>query len=1175
MKNTIRKLSVALGAIGVAATGISLPVQADDTEIFRASYGSSTTGRPKVLIIFDNSGSMGTQVTTGRPDYDPTATYANSSARADKIYWSTNGSPPGTGSNRYFSADRNRCAESYAPLLAEGKTEVNARRWRNSDESDPSNRIKGRWRTLSTGVKNPVHVDCEADIINENPSNGPNLGDGYPKRAPGNYPANGLEYTTDINDPALYTNWTAYSFYTKHYMDWRYDSSLTTTSTRLAIAQDVVGSLISSNPAVDFGLAVFNNNYNGSNNGGRIVSRLINNMDDTQRANVVSVVEGLNATTWTPLCETSYEAYRYLAGLPPLYANQAGNSFNAGFPDADPNAIDVNGDYRSPATDCAVTYVILMTDGEPTYDTEANTLIEGLTGETCSNYADGRGGTSKNCMPELAAHMATTDLDGDDTNGNQYAITYTIGFQTNQPLLSDVAAAGNGEYQTADNADDLADAFSATLLSILETDATFTSPAVAVDTFTRTQSRNDVFFAMFTPSNTVDWPGNIKKLRLSISNGVANFVDETGDNAIDPVSGLISDNADTYWLVGNDADGPVVEEGGVGALLEDRAPSSRVIYTNTGTSGALETFNSTNIDSDAYGFAATPSTPDSLLLDFWDASNQTELDEIINWAIGYSVAADGVTVVDTARGWLLADMLHSKPLVVNYGALGSFTEADPDLRIVVGTNGGFLHMFGNDNGEEDWAFFAKELAPIVNMRKENLISDEHPYGIDATPTVWTYDSDFNGTIDHTAGDKVFLYSGLRRGGRIYYALDISNPDSPTFKWKIDDNTTGFSELGQTWSVPNRARIPGYADPVLIFGAGYDINKDDTGLASADSMGRGIFIVDADTGALVWSVTPAANSATNLYAPLDHSVPSAITLLDSNGDELTDRLYFGDTGGNMWRVDLTGNARPSSAQDTWKITQVADLNGGTVATDRRIFNAVDVVSTRYKGLNFDALLFGSGDRTNPNATDVENRFYMLRDEKVSPYTTAAPTTAECAIPVDDFRCKLPITDIGTGSLPELKGTLYDATANLIQVGSTAQKVDAAVALAASSGWFIDLETSGEKSLARSLTIQGEVFFTTFSPDASATNLCVPSPGTGLLYAVDLQTAAAIKNFDNDIDVERSGEIGDLIPDTPSPHIDPDGEIRLLLPPGSTDIDNPFDSGSSLPTPYGSYWYQEDY
>ena len=87
-----------------------------------------------------------------------------------------------------------------------------------------------------------------------------------------------------------------------------------------------------------------------------------------------------------------------------------------------------------------------MTDGEPTYDTHANSRIETLTGKTCSNYADGNGGTSKNCLPELAEYMANTDLDNDTTNGDQFAITYTIGFTTNQTLLSDAALKGKGQY---------------------------------------------------------------------------------------------------------------------------------------------------------------------------------------------------------------------------------------------------------------------------------------------------------------------------------------------------------------------------------------------------------------------------------------------------------------------------------------------------------------------------------------------------------------------------------------------------------------------------------------------------------------------------------------------------------------------------------------------------------
>jgi type IV pilus assembly protein PilY1 len=239
-------------------------------------------------------------------------------------------------------------------------------------------------------------------------------------------------------------------------------------------------------------------------------------------------------------------------------------------------------------------------------------------------------------------------------------------------------------------------------------------------------------------------------------------------------------------------------------------------------------------------------------------------------------------------------------------------------------------------------------------------------------------------------------------------------------------------------------IPGYSTggvpkPVLIFGGGYDVLKDDTAtVAGADTEGRGIFIVDAITGALVWSVTPAANSATNLQSTgtsgLRFSIPASLTVLDSDGDELTDRIYAADTGGNVWRVDMPGSARPTSSQTAWRITRIAALNTSSTdshAGDRRFFNAVDVVRTRDSYATFDALLIGSGDRENPNATNNRDRLYMLRDRQTSPYTTAAPNSSACSAGSADFRCSLPITDSG----------LYDASANLLQVGTAAQKAAA--------------------------------------------------------------------------------------------------------------------------------------
>ena len=63
----------------------------------------------------------------------------------------------------------------------------------------------------------------------------------------------------------------------------------------------------------------------------------------------------------------------------------------------------------------------------------------------------------------------------------------------------------------------------------------------------------------------------------------------------------------------------------------------------------------------------------------------------------FDLNTDG-TVSGESREWIMGDVMHSQPLVISYGARTGFTNADPDLRFIVGTNSGFLHMFGNDNG---------------------------------------------------------------------------------------------------------------------------------------------------------------------------------------------------------------------------------------------------------------------------------------------------------------------------------------------------------------------------------------------------------------------------------------------------------------------------------------------
>ncbi|MEM6583261.1 MAG: hypothetical protein AAF699_18435 [Pseudomonadota bacterium] len=1204
----VKIFSRACVAVIAAAALLGVGAKADDTEIYRTNPALANE-RAQILIIFDDSGSMSTVIEGTRPPYDPsntTYTYDGTNKHpSNRIYWSAGDSstPPDADSSDYFETGSNRCASSLVPLQDPGFTFVRAARWFPGGLIEfciPGTTVcidipggSAGWQPLTFIDPTPSHVECQEDVISGDPSN-PGAANGFPQSTS----VDGDEYGPTIDSGFTWDN--SYTFYSAHYMDYWHDASLRDDRTRLDIAQSVITDIITANPTIDFGLALFNENSGDDSSdtydGGRIVQALESDLTEAERdSKRTALVNAINATTangFTPLCETTMEVYRYLAGTGVVYGGEKHPTLDVVSQDA--NAESPAGTYDSPLSTCN-TFVVLMTDGLPTFDSDANAAIKQLPDPdiaTCETYLTDEftGGTQvskENCLPELADYMTTNDLDGDSSNGTQSVTRmFTVGFQLADeagPLMVDTATKGRGKYISAENPDQLDAAFKEIILSILDDETTFTSPAVAVNTFTRTQSRNEVYFAMFQPNERVDWPGNIKRLKVDFEGADVVLVDENGDPAIDSISGEILGSAVTAW--GSTApDGPDVTSGGVGAVLAARDPATRVIYSNTGTNGAFENFDETNMTASAFD----PTWTESDLHTFFGVSNAAEFLLALEWGRGYETVDDGTgTPVRQTRDWILADMLHSRPLVVNYGARGSATVDNPDLRIVVGTNAGFLHMFDNDNGAEDWSFFAKELAPILDIRRVNAVDDNHYYGIDSPPIVYTKDLNMDGTIDSTAGDKAYVYVGLRRGGRIIYALDISNPDSPSLLWQRDETDTGFAELGQTWSVPVVAKIPGYFDndgvakPVLIFGAGYDDNKDSAGLASPDSMGRGLLIVDAVTGDLVWSVTPAANSATNLQeTSLLDSVAAGVSILDSNGDGLTDRVYFADTGGQIWRVDLPGNALPDVNQNTWRIVKLADMNGGTRATDRRFFNAPDVVRTAYAGAAFDAILIGSGDRTNPNDIDdpndpnlvaVDNQFYMIRDKATNPYFTEEPlpSSSECtAAEPSDFRCYLPLDP----------NDLYDVTDNDIELGTEAEQSAAEAALIAADGWRLDLEANGEKALASSITIAGQVFFTTFSPESGAANICEPIPGAGRLYVVDLATAAGVIDFDNNGNTDRAWIIGALLPDTPSPHFGEDGQIRLLLPPGSGgggEVISPFLTGGSVPKPRGNYWFREEY
>jgi type IV pilus assembly protein PilY1 len=92
----------------------------------------------------------------------------------------------------------------------------------------------------------------------------------------------------------------------------------------------------------------------------------------------------------------------------------------------------------------------------------------------------------------------------------------------------------------------------------------------------------------------------------------------------------------------------------------------------------------------------------------------------------------------------------------------------------------------------------------------------------------------------------------------------------------------------------------------------------------------------------------------------------------------------------------------------------------------------------------------------------------------------------------------------------ESNLYDATANLVQVGTAAQKTTAAAALKADSGWFVTLAT-GEEVTGSAVTAAGSTVFNTNQPSPASSNVCTAGLGVATQYVMGFVNATATQSL----------------------------------------------------------------
>lgn len=79
---------------------------------------------------------------------------------------------------------------------------------------------------------------------------------------------------------------------------------------------------------------------------------------------------------------------------------------------------------------------------------------------------------------------------------------------------------------------------------------------------------------------------------------------------------------------------------------------------------------------------------------------------------------------------------------------------------------------------------------------------------------------------------------------------------------------------------------------------------DACFTNGKAKGNAVYIIDAKTGQRLWWTSDTGSNTDN--ANMKHSIVSRISTLDRDADGLVDHLYFGDLGGQIFRVDLNNN-----------------------------------------------------------------------------------------------------------------------------------------------------------------------------------------------------------------------------------------------------------------------------
>jgi type IV pilus assembly protein PilY1 len=331
-----------------------------------------------------------------------------------------------------------------------------------------------------------------------------------------------------------------------------------------------------------------------------------------------------------------------------------------------------------------------------------------------------------------------------------------------------------------------------------------------------------------------------------------------------------------------------------------------------------------------------------------------------------------------ARDNVLGDPVNATPAFMSaprFGFADAVTPTYADFKLTnatrqptlfIAANDGMLHALDGNTGQELWAYVPRITMPKMHrLAKENW-SVAHEFLVDGSPQLM--DAFFGGSW------KTVLVAGLASGGRGYYALDVTNPASPTVLWEICSDSTVCAisdpDIGFTHGNPVITKRPTDGKWIVAFTSGLNNVSPGTG--------RGyLYVADLATGAILNKVDTAVG---------DTTTPSGFNHLSAyadnfNIDNTGKYIYGGDLLGNVWKFDMQ-----TSPPTRTRLAQLKDASGRPQSITSRPelaiiegFPVVYIGTGRYLGLDD---LVDPASLAPPNQWAYQQSIYGIKDKGVS-------------------------------------------------------------------------------------------------------------------------------------------------------------------------------------------------